>query len=708
MDSLEVNKAIAAILVAGIAFMVSGFIGEIIVHRGELKKPAIEIAGVPAEGGAAAQAQAPKAPPILPLLASADTAKGQQVANTDCSICHTFNQGGGPKVGPNLYGIVGAKRAHERGFSYSEGVQKLGGTWTYENLNQWLFDPHTVVPDTRMAFAGIKNNKDRADVIAWLRTLSPNPEPLPSAEDIKAAEAEAQKAAASPPAAETKAVPVGPAQPGFDAVLAKADPAKGKADADTVCGICHSFEKGQPPKIGPNLYGIVGAKRAHEAGFDYSAGLKKLDGTWTYDELNKWLANPMGVVPDTRMVFPGVKSEKERADIVAYLRSLSDHPEPLPTAAAPAAQPAPAATAATPAEQPAAPTAQAPAAEQPAAPAAGQPTAPTAQAPASEQPAAPAAQAPAAEQPAPAAQAPAAEQPAAPAAQAPVAEQQAGQPAAPRPGFDALLAKADPEKGKTDAETVCGICHSFGKGEPAKIGPNLYGVVGAPRAHVPGFDYSAGLKKLGGDWTYDELNQWLANPMGMVPDTKMMFPGVKSEKERADIVAWLRTLSDHAEPLPQAAATEGGQSGAAKPAEAPATAGTAQGSQESGAPAAEAPSGNQAAPAAGATTQGTPAGAAQGSQESGAPAAEAPSGNQAAPAAGATTQGTPAGAAQRSPKEAVTPAPEAPSGEQAAPTAGGASQETPAEKASPGGAGTLGPQPQAGAPGAPTPALEKP
>jgi cytochrome c len=188
-----------------------------------------------------------------------------------------------------------------------------------------------------MAFAGIKNNKDRADVIAWLRTQSDKPPPLPSPDEVKAEQAQAQKATAAPPGGEQKAEqkagqPAAP-QPDFGALVAKADPAKGKADTETQCAICHTFGKGEPAKIGPNLYGVVGAPRARMAGFDYTDGLKKLGGTWTYDELNQWLTNPMAVVPGTRMIFPGVKSEKERANIVAYLRTLSDHPEPLPQAA---------------------------------------------------------------------------------------------------------------------------------------------------------------------------------------------------------------------------------------------------------------------------------------------------------------------------------------------------------------------------------------
>lgn len=341
MDSLEVNKTIAAVLVAGIAFMVTGFIGEILVHPRELEKPAIQIAGAPAETApSGAQPEANKVPPILGLLASADTAKGQQIAEQDCTICHTFKKGEPAKIGPNLYGVVGGPRAHMAGFDYTEGFQKLGGDWTYQNLNEWLYDPHAVVPTTRMAFGGIKNNKDRADVIVWLRTQSDHPPPLPSPEEVKAEQAGAQKAAAAPPAAGQKAAQPTAPQPDFGALVAKADPAKGKEIVERDCAICHTFGKGEPAKLGPNLYGVVGGPRAHMAGFDYTEGLKKLGGTWTYDNLNQWLTNPMAVVPGTHMIFPGIKSEKERAAAVAYLRTLSDHPEPLPQGAAAGGAPA--------------------------------------------------------------------------------------------------------------------------------------------------------------------------------------------------------------------------------------------------------------------------------------------------------------------------------------------------------------------------------
>jgi len=111
---------------------------------------------------------------------------------------------------------------------------------------------------------------------------------------------------------------------------------------------CRFFGK---PGVGPNLYGVVGAPHGHEPGFNYSAALKAKQGPWTFDELNEWLHKPAAYAPGTRMAFAGINNDKQRADVIAYLRTLSDNPEPLPAAdAAPAPKPA-----AAPAAAPAAP-----------------------------------------------------------------------------------------------------------------------------------------------------------------------------------------------------------------------------------------------------------------------------------------------------------------------------------------------------------------
>jgi cytochrome c len=115
-----------------------------------------------------------------------------------------------------------------------------------------------------------------------------------------------------------------------------------------------------------------------------------------------------------------------------------------------------------------------------------------------------------------------------------------------------LLASADVGKGESSAKK-CAACHTFGKGEPNRVGPNLYGVVGRPKGTEGGFDYSAGLKSKGGNWTLDDLNAFLANPRQFVPGTKMSFAGLSRGSERADVIAYLNTKSDNPQPLPKAA-----------------------------------------------------------------------------------------------------------------------------------------------------------
>ncbi len=113
-----------------------------------------------------------------------------------------------------------------------------------------------------------------------------------------------------------------------------------------------------------------------------------------------------------------------------------------------------------------------------------------------------------------------------------------------------LLAKADAKKGEADAK-ICGTCHNFNKGGAAQIGPDLWGVVGRPVASAPGFSYSDALKGVGGDWTYEKLNHWISDPRVMAAGTKMAFAGEKEPQKRADILAYLQSLSDSPVPFPK-------------------------------------------------------------------------------------------------------------------------------------------------------------
>ena len=131
-------------------------------------------------------------------------------------------------------------------------------------------------------------------------------------------------------------------------------------------------------------------------------------------------------------------------------------------------------------------------------------------------------------------------------------EQKAGAQEAPKP-IEVRLADSSAERGQSSAK-VCLACHSFEKGGPNKQGPNLWGVVGRPRASEPGFNYSAAMKAKGGDWTFDELDKFLANPRGYIQGTAMGYAGITRDNQRADVINYLHTLADKPVDLPKAAA----------------------------------------------------------------------------------------------------------------------------------------------------------
>ncbi|WP_412777910.1 c-type cytochrome [Thalassospira lucentensis] len=232
MNTMEINKIVAGVICAVLLVIVVGKIGGALVHPDELEE-AVYPFSEELMAGADAPAAAPSAPagpePILAMLASADLGEGEKVFKK-CASCHDAEQGGPNKVGPNLYGIVGANFAHKDDFSYSGAMADHGGQWGFAELNEFLYNPRGYIDGTKMSFGGLKKASDRANVIAWLNSKSDSPMAYP--DPAEAAEAAPAEDAAAPAEDAAQAAPAeGDAAAPAEDAAEDAAPAEGDADA---------------------------------------------------------------------------------------------------------------------------------------------------------------------------------------------------------------------------------------------------------------------------------------------------------------------------------------------------------------------------------------------------------------------------------------------------------------------------------------------
>lgn len=169
MNSFEFNKIAGAILFALIISMLGSLLGDGLIHKDKLDKNIIEIEVAPAGGGAVDEKK--EIAPITPLLAKASVDNGASIAKKVCGQCHIFVKDAAPiPTGPDLWGIMGRGRGSTE-FAYSKAMKEKGGNWDQEEINKFLVKPKDYLPGTKMSFAGLKKEEDRADVIAYLQTL---------------------------------------------------------------------------------------------------------------------------------------------------------------------------------------------------------------------------------------------------------------------------------------------------------------------------------------------------------------------------------------------------------------------------------------------------------------------------------------------------------------------------------------------------------
>ncbi|PHS79481.1 MAG: hypothetical protein COB59_01400 [Rhodospirillaceae bacterium] len=222
---------------------------------------------------------------VLMMASSAvyadDIDKGKKLAKK-CTGCHTLNEGGKNRLGPNLYGILGQPAGKVKGYKYSKAMASSDIVWNNNNFTDFIEKPKKFLKGTKMGYAGLKKATKRADLLAYFETLR--------SENLRK--------------------------------VVAGNATDGTRVAEKHCNVCHSFEKGGKVVFGPNLFNMAGKPAAAIKGFRYSRALTNSNLIWTDDNLLGFLANPEQFLKGTTARFPGLKTAKQKADILAYMKSL--------------------------------------------------------------------------------------------------------------------------------------------------------------------------------------------------------------------------------------------------------------------------------------------------------------------------------------------------------------------------------------------------
>ena len=180
MDSFEINKIIAAVLLVALLIIGIGKISNLIFHVDKPEKPGyvVEVEQVSTNNTQSTLDVTEEKIDITALMVMGDIATGEKVFKK-CAACHSINKGGKNNIGPALYNVVGRKVGAVNDYKYSKALLEYNKEWTFEELNGYLIKPAKWIKGTKMAFAGLRKEKDRASVIKYLNQNSDNPLPLP-------------------------------------------------------------------------------------------------------------------------------------------------------------------------------------------------------------------------------------------------------------------------------------------------------------------------------------------------------------------------------------------------------------------------------------------------------------------------------------------------------------------------------------------------
>ncbi len=507
MDELEISKIVGAGCAALLAFVGFGQLGSALVGVDQLDEPAYRIELPEAEDMAAvAEDEGPM--PVGQLMAMAVMDEGPKVFRK-CSACHKMDDGANG-VGPHLYGVVGRDIGSVDGYAYSDTLMSKEGPWDFAALDGFLEDPKGWAPGTKMGFAGLSKPEDRASVIAWMNEQSANPLPLPpveaaEVEEVEVASVEREEAAQVEAAIDADAQESQTVESASEEVMeGREAPAPAIEMTNEAAGDVKSADserldnEPRPGEVDPAVTAVeqevVTDGDRGDDGSDVTSGEdSRVVGTEAVvEEPGEEVriepetdSQPMAVEEPDRAVVPAddeiVVAEADTDAAVVEDETLAEVVDEAATDETVVVDATP---------------------------------------PAEEE-----------------------QQVAVLETDEPAAEEEAVVAVASAAAVPAWLVGADADKGARVFRR-CQACHKVDPAAGNAVGPNLYDVVGRDIGSVD-YAYSDALAGKGGVWDFEALNGFLLKPRDWAPGTKMAFPGLRKEQDRADVIAYLNANGEN-------------------------------------------------------------------------------------------------------------------------------------------------------------------